>query len=118
MNPSHRLGTEAQPIIDENGFQFFSCYKCGDLISAIELNRALNTNGMGCRCGCMKVQPVQVKAEQYTQKNVVEMAIYLKIAEEDYRADFVLETLAIGWTAAQQEEGMEKIHSHFKEMLG
>ncbi len=109
---------QVQNIIDENGYQFFTCYKCGNLISAIELTYALNTTGIGCRCGCMKVQPVQVKLEQYSQRNVVEMAIFLKFDEAAYIADFLMETSALNWPVERQNEEALKIKDQFKTLLG
>ena len=106
-----------QKIVDENGYQFFSCYKCGELISAIELAYALNTTGIGCRCGSMKVQPTQVKLAQYSLRNVVEMAIYLKIDEKDYLSDFEMEAAQLNWTEGQEVEAKSEIRKHFKELL-
>lgn len=108
-----------QSIVDDDGYQFFGCYKCGELISAIRLAHAMNTTGISCRCGCSKVQPVQVKPEQFVLKQVVEMGIWLKFNEVDYIADFRAEMASIPepWTFDQIEEGVHQIRTHFRALL-
>ncbi len=108
---------ETRNIVDEQGYEFFSCYKCGELITCLELSRALNTTGKGCRCGCMKVQPTEVKVEQYTQRNVCEMAIYLKKGVEEYVDDFLREAEILGWDRATAAISCETIRRHFSELL-
>ncbi len=104
---------EVQRIVDENGYQFFNCYRCGELISAIQLVYALNTTGVGCRCGCMKVQPVQIKPEQYPLKNVVEMGMFLLVDESAYIDDFRHEIQPLCWDPDQIEEAVVTIRQHF-----
>ncbi len=111
------MNSEVQNIINANGFQFFSCYKCGELISAIELDAALKKDGVGCRCGCMKVQPVQVKVEQYTRRNVVEMAIHLGISEEAFVDDFLVEARESPINLHELPTLVTEIRTHFKEVL-
>ncbi len=109
---------ETKNIIDEqDGYQFFSCYKCGELITCLELSRSLQTTGRGCRCGCMKVQPTEIKVEQYVQRNAVELAIYLKISEADYTADFILEASGLRWNRDAIDTGVETIRARFAELL-
>lgn len=86
------LSPELKKLIGEDGFQFYRCYACGALISAMELAIALHSKtGTPCKCGSMKVQPAQVKPSDYPELNVVEMAVHLGIAEDAYVEDYLQE---------------------------
>ena len=85
------LSSELQKLLGDDACQFYRCYKCHGLISAIELAVALNTTGIACKCGSMKIQPTQVLGSEYVRSNVIDMAVHLDIAYEDYIQDFLLE---------------------------
>ena len=82
---------DIQKLLGENAFEFYRCYRCHELISAMQMAVALNTNGLVCGCGSMKVQPSQVKVAEYPNMNVIEMANHLGFTENDYIEDFLSE---------------------------
>jgi hypothetical protein len=109
------LSPELKRMIGENAFQFYRCYKCGDLISAMELAVALGTNGIACGCGSMQIQPTQVRTADYTRRNVVEMAVHLDFSEEDYMEDFARETGEP--MTAEQHERVHRLWTEAKAAL-
>ena len=85
------LGEDIKKLIGEDCFQFYRCYNCTEVISAMQMAVALKKSGKICACGSMKVIPAEVKPGEYTRKNVIEMAVMMGVSEDAYLDDFRLE---------------------------
>jgi len=89
------LSDDVKRILGEDSWQFYRCYKCGRIISALELSRGLRPklgeSAKACPCGSLKCQPTQITAEDYAKPQVIEMAVSLGFTRKQYLDDFDME---------------------------
>ena len=72
------MSAELKQLIGDQSFDFYACYKCGRLLTAIELVRALHRNGQPCPCGCQKIMPADLRWWQWMYPRVLYFA-FLRI---------------------------------------
>lgn len=72
------MSKELQDVIGKDGYDFYSCYKCKSLITALRMARAMYSDGKICKCGSMTVNPCNLKWYHWFRPDVLYFA-YLRL---------------------------------------
>jgi DNA-directed RNA polymerase subunit RPC12/RpoP len=73
-----KMSDELGKALGKDSYDFYSCYKCGRLITAVQMVRSLHSDGNICKCGSKTVKPSNIQWFHWFYPEVLYFA-YLRL---------------------------------------